>query len=83
MPAYLAKKAKPTNTPNKTKFKAFGLSLIINICNKAKDQNNTSIISVETKKEETVTAGIRKKDVAVKSAMLKLLYNFFEIKNII
>ena len=56
---------------------------MINICNRAKDQNNISIISVETRKEETETAGIRKKDVAVKSANSKLLYNFFEIKKII
>ena len=68
--AYFAKNAKPTNAPSKTKFKIFGFSLIINICNSAKDQNSISKISVETKKEETETAGIRKKDVAVKRAKL-------------
>ena len=79
----MVRKAKPINTPNKIKFKTLGFSLTINVCNKAKDQNNISRISVETKKEETVTAGIRKKDVAVKSAKLRFLYNFFEIKKII
>ena len=83
IPAYLAKKARPTKTPNKTKFKAFGLSLIINNCSKDRDQNNISKISVETIKEENETAGIRKKDMAVKSAKLRLLNNFFEIKKII
>ena len=61
----------------------FEFSLIINICNKANDQNNISIISVETKKEEKETAGIRKKAVAVKSAKSESLYNFFEIKKTI
>ncbi len=73
-------KAKPTNTPNKIKFKILGFSLMFNVCNKAKDQNNTSMISVETKKEETLTAGIRKKDAAVKMAKLRFLYSFLEIK---
>ena len=37
-------------------------------------------MSVEIKKEEKETAGIRKKAVPVKSAKSKLSYNFFEIK---
>jgi hypothetical protein len=39
-------------------------------------------MSVETKKEETLTAGIRKKDVAVKRARSRFLYSFLEIKKI-
>ena len=34
---------------------------------------------METKNEEKETAGIRKKDVDVKRANSRLLYNFFEI----
>ena len=43
-------------------------------------QNNINIMSVEIKKEEKETAGIRKKAVDVKIANSRLLYNFLEIK---
>ena len=78
--AYLAKKAKPINMPNKIKFNLLGFSLIINICNKLKDQKKMRIISVETKKDEKVTAGIKKKVIAVKKANSLLSNNFFESK---
>ena len=78
----MAKKAKPTNIPNKTKFIVFGFSIIIKTCSKDNDQNNINIISVETKKEEKETAGIRKKAAEVKIANSRFLYNFLEIKNI-
>ena len=59
-----------------------GFSLIINICNNARDQKRIRRISVETIKEEIDTAGIKKKVTADKKANLLLLSNFLEIKNI-
>ena len=55
---------------------------MINNCNKLKDQKKTSTISVETKKDEKDTAGIKKKVNEVKKANSLLSNNFFESKNI-
>ena len=82
-PAYLDKKAKPTNIPNKTKFILRQSFLICKIIRIDKDQKKTNITSVETIKEETVTAGIKKKVKDVIDAKVKLLFRFLEIKNTI
>tara|TARA_B100001013_G_C24248485_1_gene300006 strand:+ start:134 stop:286 length:153 start_codon:yes stop_codon:yes gene_type:complete len=47
-----------------------------------KDQKKMSTISVETKKDEKVTAGIKKKVNAVKKENSLLSNNFFESKKI-
>ena len=71
--AYLAIKAKPIKIPNIIKLIILGFSLIIKTIIIAKDQNSISKISVETKKEETETAGIKKNVTAVKKARFLLL----------
>ena len=68
--------------PNKIKFNLLGFSLIFNNCNKLKDQKKIRTTSVETKKDEKETAGIRKKVAAVRKANSLSLINFFEIKKI-
>ena len=57
--AYLTKNAKPRNIPNKRKFNLDGKSLIFKRTNKQSDQKKINKTSVEIKKDETLTAGIR------------------------
>ena len=59
------------------KFSVFtnDFSLIVNICNSAKDQKKINTMSVETKKEEKETAGIRKKLVAKNSSFVRVRPN--------
>ena len=59
--AYLARNAKPTNKPNKKKFKVESLTLISKSLAIARDQNNNNNKSVEIKKDERLAAGINKK----------------------
>ena len=59
MAAYLTKNAKPRKIPNNKKFSLDGFFLIFKSTNKQIDQKKTNITSVESKKDETLTAGIR------------------------
>ena len=51
-------------------------------CSKDRDQKKINKMSVETKKDDKDTAGIKKKAVDVKIAKSLLWINFFEIKKI-
>ena len=62
--AYFAKKAKPRKVPSKINLQKSGLFLIFNNCNKDRDQNKISKTSVDSKKEDTDTPGIKKKVIA-------------------
>ena len=66
--AYFAKKAIPKAKPSKIKFNEFGLSMILRICIIPRIQKRTRRISVDKKKEEKVTAGIKKNTSAVEKA---------------
>jgi hypothetical protein len=57
--AYFVKKDKPTNIPKRRKFTIVGSSLIFNTKKRDKVQKRTRRMSVEIKKDETVTTGIR------------------------
>ena len=57
--AYLIKNAKPRKIPNKRKFNLDGKPLIFKRINKQSDQKKINKTSVEIKKDETLTAGIR------------------------
>ena len=59
--AYLAKKAKPRNTPNNKKFFNEPTDLNLKRIIIDKVQNNKSNRSVDIKKDETLAAGIDKK----------------------
>ena len=61
MAAYLAKKANPRNTPNNKKFFNDPTALILKSVVIDKVQNNKSKRSVDIKKDETLAAGIDKK----------------------
>ena len=61
MAAYLDKKANPRNTPNNKKFFNDPTDLILKRIIIDKVQNNKSKRSVDIKKDETLAAGIDKK----------------------
>ena len=67
--AYLDIKPKPKKIPNKTKFINLGESLITKTIINDKDQKRINKISVDNKKEDKDTAGARKKDIAVTTAI--------------
>ena len=57
--AYLAKKESPKNIPRSKKFISFGEFLIFSKYKIARLQNKIKTTSVEIKKDETLTDGIR------------------------
>ena len=59
----MAKKANPNNPPNNIKFINDPFVLIFKRTIIAKAQNNKSKRSVDIKKDETLTAGIDKKQI--------------------
>ena len=76
--AYLAKKANPSNTPNDKKFFNDPTTLILKRVVIDKVQNNKSKGSVDIKKDETLAAGIDKKQI---EQITELLFDKFNSKH--
>ena len=73
----MAKKANPNNPPNNIKFINELLVLIFKTTIIAKPQNNKSKRSVDIKKDETLTAGIEKKQI---EQIIELFFDKFNSK---
>ena len=73
----MAKKANPNNTPNNIKFINELLVLIFKTTTIAKFQNNKSKRSVDIKKDETLAAGIDKKQT---EQIIELFFDKFNSK---
>ena len=73
----MAKKANPNNAPNNIKFIKEPLVLIFKTTIIAKTQNNKSKRSVDIKKDETLTAGIDKKQI---EQIMELFFDKFNSK---
>ena len=78
--AYLAKKANPRNIPNKKKFLNDPTDLILKRIIIDKVQNNKSKRSVDIKKDETLAAGIDKKQT---EQTTELFFDKFNSKHIL
>ena len=76
----MAKKANPKNPPNNIKFINEPLVLIFKTTIIAKLQNNKSKRSVDIKKDETLTAGIDKKQI---EQIIELFFDKFNSKQTI
>ena len=73
----------PTNIPNKTKLIVVGDFFIFKICNNDNDQKKIKKTSVDTKKEENETEGIKKNDNDVTKASSTSFTKFLDIKKTI